>query len=115
MFQIELPARTMETFVAKFKRRRFVEGHLAPDLPQAAVRLAAHRKDHRTLVDPDDVGFTRLEEIAAHIQAFSKDGTYEVRGNTLPNAGSLRLPSPPASQILKKPVGFLRIWDAALS
>jgi peptidoglycan/xylan/chitin deacetylase (PgdA/CDA1 family) len=108
MFQIMSPDRAMETFMAEFEAMRSAGGGLwigvwHPFVSGRLSRWLRIEKMIQYMLGTGDVWFARLEDIAGHIQAIRKQGTYQARIDKLPYYNELQIPSPPPSPMLRKP------------
>jgi peptidoglycan/xylan/chitin deacetylase (PgdA/CDA1 family) len=108
MFQIMSPDRAMETFMAEFEAMRSAGGGLwigvwHPFVSGRLSRWLRIEKMIEYMLGTGDVWFARLEDIAGHIQAIRKQGTYQARVDKLPYYDELQIPSPPPSPMLRKP------------
>jgi peptidoglycan/xylan/chitin deacetylase (PgdA/CDA1 family) len=105
MFQVMSPDRAMEIFMAEFEAMRMAGGGLwigvwHPFVSGRLSRWLRIEKMIESMLDTGEVWFARLEDIACHIHACRKDGSYAARVDELPYYDSPQLPRPPPSPMV---------------
>jgi peptidoglycan/xylan/chitin deacetylase (PgdA/CDA1 family) len=106
MYQIMSPDRAMETFMAEFEAMRAAGGGLwigvwHPFVSGRLSRWLRIEKMIEYMLSTGEVWFARLEDIANHVQALRRQGSYDARIDRLPYYDQPQIPSPPPETMLK--------------